>query len=516
MLNARTRKQSAWAVLRGDGDASDHHVSSGQATALLFAAVLGAVLFRIYLLIANDFPVNDGGLFVEFVRAAAATFPSLPSHAAYNGLVLPFAYPPLSFWIGALLTKLGFDSLAIVRVLPILLNIGYVLLFTALLLKSGRSRLFTALAILLFAVNLRSFEWLLMGGGLTRGLGSVFLMLTLLTIGIPDRDRPRIGILRLALAGAAVAGAILSHLEWGILAAASVVLSRALGSRNLRHFVTSCVIAGVTASALVLPWLLYVVDTQGLEPFLAASSSSGWQLGFVKGRMVLVALAAVTSNPLAVLGGIVLLIRRQWFWTGFILLCVVLTPRHAQSPAMLAVSVFGAQGIISAFELGASLVRSRALLRGSAVVMVTALLATNLYRGVVHAPGTFRVLPQEMRHAMSWIEVNAPGRSFAIINDRPWPNDSTAEWLPTLTSSQSVTTVQGREWNGQFAEWEDMTKALRTSESCAELHSKLKPFGRFDLIWVETKQECFEAPAYRPLFRNDLVSIYRPALSANR
>ena len=112
---------------------------------------------------------------------------------------------------------------------------------------------------------------------------------------------------------------------------------------------------------------------------------------------------------------------------------------------------------------------------------------------------------------MSWVEANAPGRSFAIINDRPWPNDSSGEWLPTLTSSQSVTTVQGREWNGQFAQWEDMTKALRTSKSCADLHSKLKPFPRFDFIWAETKQECFEVPAFRRLFRNHLVSIYTPA-----
>ncbi len=247
MLEMGSLKMSARKVGLLDLDAPDSRGSNWQPTALLLIALVGAVLFRVYLLMANDFPVNDGALFLEFIRATAATFPWLPEHAAYNGLVLPFAYPPLSFWIGALLTKLGFDSLAVVRVLPILLNIGYLLLFAALLLKSGRSRLFTALAILFLSVNLRSFEWLLMGGGLTRGLGSVFLMLTLLTIGIADRgDRPRIGLLRLVLAGVAVAGAIVSHLEWGILAAGSFALSRALGSRNFRDFIASCAIAAAT------------------------------------------------------------------------------------------------------------------------------------------------------------------------------------------------------------------------------------------------------------------------------
>jgi hypothetical protein len=134
---------------------------------------------------ALDFPVNDGALFLEFVKASAGTFPYLPTSVAYNGLLLPFAYPPLSFWIGVAATKLGADSLAVIRIMPILMNILYVLLFALVLLKSGRSRLFTALAILFFAVNLRSFEWLLMGGGLTRGLGSLFLMLALLAVTVP-------------------------------------------------------------------------------------------------------------------------------------------------------------------------------------------------------------------------------------------------------------------------------------------------------------------------------------------
>ncbi len=508
MLERRTRKVSAWQFFPLEGDQAKIGAGAGP-TALLVIALVGAILFRIYLLIANDFPVNDGALFVEFVRATAATFPSLPAHATYNGLVLPFAYPPLSFWIGALSTKLGFDSLAVVRFLPILFNVVYVLLFAALLLKSGRSRLFTALAILFLSVNLRSFEWLLMGGGLTRGLGSVFLMLTLLAIGIPDRkDAAEIGLKRLVLSGIAVAGAILSHLEWGILAAASVVLSRALGSRTIRDFVASCLISGITAIILVLPWLSFVIGTHGLEPFSAAGETSGWATGFIKGKLLGIASLAVVSNPLVMLGGVALLFRRQWFWVAFILMCIVLTPRHAQTPAMLAIVVFGTQGVITAYHLADRFLRSRALAVTSAAVAVTAVLAFNVYGTVLYAPTSFRVLPPEMRAAMAWVAETQPGRSFAVVNDRAWPNDSTGEWLPTLTSGRSVTTVQGREWNREHAQYEDLTKALRKSGSCHEVRSNLRPFGHFDFIWVETMKECFEAPGYQRVFRNRLVSIY--------
>lgn len=483
---------------------------SGQlATSLLLGALAGAIAFRLYLLLAKDFPVNDGALFLEFVRATAATFPYLPSEAQYNGILLPFAYPPLAFWMGALSTKLGFDSLDVVRTAPIFMNIGYVLLFAFLLLKSGRSRVFTALAVLFFAVNLRSFEWLLMGGGLTRGLGSLFLMLTLLVVKIPDQGRSAVvGPGRAALAGIAVAGAILAHLEWGILAAGSVVLSRALGSRSVKEFVTSCAIAGGIAFALIVPWLFFVLEAHGLDPFLAAGGSSGWGPGLIL-RPIGIASMAVASNPFTILGGIVLLRKRQWFWVGFILLCTFLTPRHAPTPSMLPIAVFGAQGVLSAYEIARRFVRSPKLLAGSAAAVVAILLAFNLYRTQLHAPRSFRVLPEEMRQAMAWVATNHPGASFAIINDREWQNDSTGEWFPTLALGRSITTVQGREWNGEYARWNDMSVSLRRSDSCAQMQASLRPFGSYDFVWVETMEKCFNAPNYRPVFRNRRVTIYR-------
>jgi hypothetical protein len=425
-------------------------------------------------------------------------------------LLLPFAYPPLSFWIGAAITKLGFDSLDVVRILPILLNVAYVLLFALLLLKSGRSRLFTALALLFFAVNLRSFEWLLMGGGLTRGLGSVFLLLTILAVKVPDSGRTAApNWLRMVLAGTAVGGAILSHLEWGILAAASVLLSRALASQSIKDFITSTLLAGVTALALVVPWLFFVYQTHGFEPFLAASGTSGWKIGFIKGRLLGIASLAVASNPFTLLGGLLLLFRRQWFWIGFILMCVVLTPRHAQTPAMLAIAVFGAQGIITGFDFAGRFIRSKTLVTASAAGVVAALLAFNLYRTQLYAPVSFRAVPLEARQSMAWIAHHHPGARFAIINDSQWPDDNTGEWFPTLAAAQSVTTVQGREWNGEFSRWEDMSRILRNSQGCAELKKNLQGFGRFDFLWVESKNHCFASTPGGPIYRNGEVSIYK-------
>jgi hypothetical protein len=480
----------------------------GWATRLLLIALAAAISFRLYLLIANDFPINDGALFLEFVRAVAITFPTLPTDVQYNGLELPFAYPPLAFWVGGLLTRLGFDSLGIVRTMPILMNIFYVLLFALLLVKSGRSHLFAALTILFWSATSLSFQWLMMGGGLSRGLGSLFLMLTLLAVRVPDRRPEMLPIWRSAAAGAAVGGAILSHLEWGILAAGCVILSRLIGSASVKGFITSSVTAGVTAFAVILPWLVFVTQTHGLEPFLSAGGTSYWGDNLL-GRILGVIWLAIVSNPLAIVGLVVFVGKREWFWLGFILLCVTLTPRHALTPATLANAVLGAQGVLTAYEYAANHVRSKRLLTISAAAIVAALLAFGVYRIHQLAPGSFRVLPPEMRHAMTWVATNHPRSRFAVVNDRPWYNDSTGEWFPTLASAYSVTTVQGREWNGQFSRWVSSSDALRESGSCAELHSNLRPFRPFEFIWVETMEECFSSASLQPVFRNERVAIYR-------
>lgn len=482
-----------------------------RATTFLIVALAAAVTFRLYLLVATDFPVNDGGLFVAFVRATAATFPGLPREVEFNGLVLPFAYPPFSFWIGALSTRLGLDSIEAVRTLPILFNMVYVLLFALLLLKSGRSRLFAALAILFMAVTLRSYEWLLMGGGLSRGLGAIFLLLTLIVIRLPESARAKdVTLARAAIAGIMVAGAILSHFEWGILAAASVVLSRALGSRSIKDFVLGCAVAGATATALVAPWVLFVHASHGLEPFLSARSTSHWSASFAFIlKLIEFAQMAGMGSPFVFVGGAVLLARRDWFWIGFVLICVVLTPRHALTPLALAMGVFAAQGFLSSYDFVARFVQSGKLLQAASMVVLAALLIHGVFRSQRDAEVSFRILPQETRQAMAWVAAHERGQRFAFVTGRAWQDDRSGEWFPLLASAVAVTTVQGHEWIGDYARWHEQSYALRDSRSCDELEVNLKRFGTFEFIWAESMHECFNGFGYRTVFRNRHVTIYQ-------
>jgi hypothetical protein len=484
--------------------------------ALLFAVLAAATAHRLYLLAATDFPINDGGLFHAFITETARTFPAIPTSIAYNGLSIPYAYPPLAFWIGALLTRSGADPMAIVHVMPIALNALYVLLIALLLRKSGRKSLFVALALLFFCTQLRSFEWLVMGGGMSRGLGAVFLILTLLAVGVPKPgQRNRLPTRRAILAGASVAGAIGAHLEWGIDAAACVLLARMLGSAGVREFVRSSAIAGVTALLLILPWLATVYVAHGLAPLVAAGGSSPWNvLTFTEHFIWLIMM--FLENPLIAIGLAILIRRRDFFWPGFLLICLILTPKHGPTPATLALAVLAAVGLVWLLALLRERFRHRWIAATATAAVALLLTIPQLDRNFLAQGPTLRPLKPEERRAMRWVAATHPGAAFLVLTGRPWWYDSSAEWFPVLARARSVNTLQGREWlpNHAYQIWFDRDRARRAAGSCEDLLRRLASYERPEFVWAETRQDCFTTAAYRPLLRDGVVTIFQPIQSA--
>lgn len=478
-----------------------------------------AITFRVFIIIFTTFPINDGALFLEFTKKSAETFPLIPFQVTYNGMDLPFAYPPLSFWVAGGLVDLGFDALQLVRVLPILLNIGYVALFVVIVRRENRSLVFQAIAILFFVTIFRSFEWLLMGGGLSRGLGSVFFMLALLATGTDRSSCLRPSLSRLLFIALFTAGAILSHLEWGLLTAASVTLSRLLKRDALPRAIIELFIIGMIALALISPWLAFVIQKHGIEPFRHASQSSEWSdILYV---LVMALIWPMIGNFLVLIGLVSFVRRRALFWPCFAVICIVLTPRHAATAIVPALAICAAQGAASLYSLLCSGFKSAKLpsLTVASVIFIFAL--SSVAYAVTRGSSSFRILPVEARQAMHWVSIHHPGTHFAIINRYPWAIDSSAEWFPTLSSAISVTTVQGREWTDDFLLAVDRSDRLKkglvagdragrleNGPSCDRLLKNLRPYGKIDFIWSEGYDTCFQSHHYKKVYGNRKISIF--------
>ncbi len=145
----------------------------------LFSVILGAFLY-LYPAYLAGFPINDGGLFYNMLRAVQANGFRLPAYVQYNGLNIPFAYPPLGFYVGAALsTALHIDPILLLQWFPATVLILVSIAIYSLALRVLKSPIEAGIATFLYVCTPRSMTWLIMGGGLTRSLGQLFLVLTL-------------------------------------------------------------------------------------------------------------------------------------------------------------------------------------------------------------------------------------------------------------------------------------------------------------------------------------------------
>src|ERR1700690_1482544 len=145
----------------------------------ILAIIFGGFV-RLYPANIAGFPINDGGLFVVMIEAIKSNGLKLPQYIQYNGLNIPFAYLPFAFYVGAISSNLfHLSPIDIVRWLPGIVSVGTVPAFYYLSRAILDSSYQAGLATLTFAFTPRTFTWTIMGGGLTRSFGMLFLLLSL-------------------------------------------------------------------------------------------------------------------------------------------------------------------------------------------------------------------------------------------------------------------------------------------------------------------------------------------------
>jgi hypothetical protein len=445
----------------------EHHLP---VLALLSAAILGLYV-RLNPVLQSDFPLNDGSLFVlmseELIRGGFR----LPKFTGYNLSQIPFAYPPLGFYLAALIARIsGWEMLSIFRFLPALLSwltIPAFYLAAKRLLKSAAA---VSIAVIVFALVPRSWLWLIMGGGLTRSLGLIF---SILSIYFGHRlFTEHKGLLHTILCYTL---AVLSHPEALIFAALALVLLYLVYDRSLTGF-RDLVLVGGGALLLSAPWWLTVILRHGVEPFLAASHTSGLSLTFILRMLVF----NLTGEPtpavfatLTVIGVFFTLYNKHWFLPALAIATLVFIPRSGPNYLTVPLAMLAALAISDVLLPALSLKNTLSL----AGKILLGYLLVNLFISAALAPTieetAFRAIAPDERQVMTWVaEHTDPDSQFLLLTGADWWNDPTAEWFPYLTGRHSLNTLQGAEWlpDAQFNQaltWNTVAqRCLEESAAC--------------------------------------------------
>ena len=419
---------------------------------LLFTALIFGVIVRFYPPLTSGFPINDGGMFYVMTRDLMANGFVLPYFTDYNNAGIPFAYPPLGFYAAALLSAPAPGSdLWVFLYLPAFVSSLLIPGFYLFAKETSSSRMAAALAALVYALNPGSFQWPVMGGGITRSFGLLFMVLFFWqAVQLFRQYQPRHLFLAVLFGAAAVA----SHPQTAFHAALGGLILFLFYGRSKRGFL-SALLLGLGVALLSAPWWATVLQRHGLETFLSAGGTSQRTLEFYQIVLNLHLPTDPLTLPFLVLfyiGLFISLRERNFLFLVWIVAAYLSDPRGGTGIALLAESIRAGIGIdqvsgwISSQKTGP--VSSSGMRRGGFVI--GSVLFIWFMLGAVITD--FRLVNTSLKagdlELVEWVNENTGGdKIFALATGREFSmTDPLQEWFPALTGRTSLTTLQGKEW----------------------------------------------------------------------
>jgi hypothetical protein len=427
-------------------------VKDSQKLFLLLTLLLGGIV-RFMPVAMAGFPVNDGGMFYNMVEELQANHFLLPTFTQYNLADIPYAYPPFGFYITGLVSSLfRIPALDVVRWLPLLVSTLSLLAFYLLADELLRSKTQAALATLFYSLLPASFGWAVMGGGITRSFGLLFLFLT---IAYANRLFTRTSGLHAVLTAIFGALAFLSHPETGLQAAAACILLWIFRERSKKTLLWSVAVA-LGVIVLSAPWWGTVLANHGWAPIRSAMASSNDGTASAWVSLVTLQFSDGVFYNLTVALGLVgllgMLARREFFFLAWLVLPFIVDPRSADGIALMPIAMLAGYSFDQI--LAPALLSLRKLdkewLSDRFVTITLFVMAFYLFFGVgVYGIGLAEnSLSTADREIIAWVDENIPpGEEFLLLTGEQYSmKDPFQEWFPALTEQRSHTTLQGKEW----------------------------------------------------------------------
>jgi hypothetical protein len=422
------------------------------ANMIVFLAIILGAFIRFSPTILSGFAINDGGMFAAMIDDLKTSGYALPAFTSYNGLNIPYAYPPLGFYFGRIAADLlRLSSVEISRWLPAFFAALSVPAFYLLASRLMKTRLHAAIATLIFALMPRAMSWFVMGGGITRSPGQFFMLLTLACAVRLYKDNRLKDILWTGLFGSL---AVLSHPEVAIHTAAGCLLFWLMLGHTRRSFLNSIQVAALVL-VLTAPWWATVISLHGLAPLLSASQT-GQNLWAVFHLVFFSFTQEIYATPIAILAIIGFglgIIRRDYLLPIWLVVPFVVEGRSATAAAAVPLAMLAASAFLDIVLSGLRSAKGKDI-SGEQVTPVEIGVLIYLFTYLSFSAYLFSSqisvssLNAPDLEAMQWVSQNTPGNSTFLVltGSRALQCDAVSEWFPTLAQRKSIYTVQGTEW----------------------------------------------------------------------
>lgn len=416
---------------------------------ILVLAITIGIYLRFNPTLQAGFAINDGGMFAVMVDDLRANGFALPRFTTYNHLNIPYAYPPLGFYLGALVSIIfGWDSIQVVRWAPAFFASLSIPAFYLLALQLLKNQFHAAVSTLFLALMPRALWWFVMGGGLTRSPGQFFMLLTLaVVIRLYEKNRRS----DIFLAGIFGGLAVMSHPEAAVHTLVSAIFFWLMLSRTRKTF-TQSILVGLVVAAVSAPWWASVISHHGIAPLLSGAAT-GSKIEAIFNLLFFVFTEEPYATVIAVLGLIGIahrLIRRDYLLPLWMAIPFFIEGRSAAGPAAIPLAMLAALGLVEVILPAIQPAPSNeaevsSTERNVFIYLILYLIFSTSQFGIQLAAATLYPSDEE---AMRWVRENTPddSRFLVLTGTTSVSCDSVMEWFPAISGRKSLFTVQGTEW----------------------------------------------------------------------
>jgi len=447
----------------------------------ILAVLLGGFM-RFNPTLLSGFAINDGGMFAVMVDDLRASHYLLPAFTTYNHLNIPFAYPPLGFYLGRIASDLfGWSASETLRWVPAFFASLSIPAFYLLALRLLKNKYHAAISTLFFALMPRALSWYVMGGGLTRSPGQLFMLLTLATVVRLYQENRRRDVFLAGLFGGL---AVMSHPEAAVHTFVSALFLWIMLSRRWTGFLNS-IFVGLIVLIVSAPWWVTVIHYHGIDPLLKGAATGQKALA-VFHLLFFVFTEEPYATVIAVLGLIGIaycLLHKDYLLPLWMAIPFFVEGRSAAGPAAIPLAMLAAIGLVDVIYAGLGVLGAK---NASIQTRASAETGTERFEHVLPMERNIFIyillylifsgyqfelglssatLYPPDQQAMNWVSENTSDSSrFLVLTGTSSVScDSVLEWFPALTGRQSIFTVQGTEWTRgeNFSEYVTSTYAAQ-------------------------------------------------------
>lgn len=419
----------------------------------------GLVVYAVYLL-THPYPAFGAGLFMQMAEEISQAGYRLPTHIPYyTAEGIPFAYPPLAFYLAAAIQDLtGVDAVTLSRLLPGIITVCYLVPAYLLGLVSLDTRPRAAFAATLIAVSPTVFQWHIGAAGFVRAIAFLFMLAGLAAGFKLFRTRDAVWI---APGMACFALTILSHPKYLVFYVLSYVVIWAFYDRTMDG-IGNGTLVGVGGIVLTAPWWGQVVATHGSDVFFQAAGTHREVGNVLLSLQTLITYRFIGPDKpwflfawrlLPFVGAVWLLRERRYFLPAWLVVTATLLgeARFVFLVGALVTTTFCFDGVVPSLRERVS--AGQATRIATAVLLVVA--GSGLAIGSAYAASELdahagtATLPQYVDgddiQAMEWVsEETTTDAEFVVLGDA-------GEWFPYLTHRTNLIAPWGVEWRGDRA-----------------------------------------------------------------